>query len=282
MKYSFYYSGEKDKTTYRLFLERQFGVGGWKFETNIKAISNQPGITKLIGKEFYDFGGEYMLYPLDFKQVETGEYFLIEQHDKYLKIRFLGENTILQGDWIIRRLMGPNDNWIFWKPSAEVFALPTRNIADGNVEEDELVLNQKFSAFKLSTDGFEFEGIAAAEGIWLGMDNHTTLFTDDIIEEIGQQLISKKENLIIDYNHDQMNDAKIENIVIKEQSNMKYIEITGVGNKFIPLGSGLSLTLNSTLLWNNKVNAWVLTKVDVIGVSIITEGSPGCTICMIR
>jgi len=281
MRYSFYQFFSGDINVFRLYIEMPKGVLGYEFKSNIKAISNENGITRLFGKQIFDIAGNYFLFPLTFNNVEVGEFMLLEDAEKFIRIRFLESNKTLQGDWLVRHLS--SGDILFWKPFPIVAIMPTKNVQVIQENNEELpIIEQQFSIFGAVADGRNFEGIAAAEGIWTGSDFHTTLFTDKIIESLAQQM---KENMtvqLIDYNHDFISAGMLSSVELKEERGIKYIFVKGVGDKPIPFGSGLSILIKSTLKWDTNLNVFVLLNAEPKGVSIITENIPACTICMIR
>ena len=284
MRYSFYsYFGE-EVNVFRLYTQmREEGmVKCYEFQTNVKGISNEPGITRLFGKEVFDIAGNYFLFPLDFDNVEIGEFTITQENEKFTRLFFVTkEGNTLSGEWILRNLT--TGQVLFWKPLPVVFNMPTGGVT---IKEDDtsnfIEVEQRFSIFELETDGGSFHGVAAAEGIWTGQDFNTTLFTGKIIQSLGEQLNDSMTSMIVDRNHDFINDGGLDTVSIKERKGVKYIEVSGFSNTPIPPGSGLSITIKSEIKWDNILNVWVLMNASPIGVSIITESRPACTICMIR
>jgi len=283
MRYSFYQSFGEDGNVFKLYIESQMlSVRCYKFETNVKSISNEPGITRLFGQEIFDMIGNYFLYPLEYKDVEIGDFIVLEDNEKVLRIKFPEiDGKLLQGEWIIRRLS--SGDVLLWKPLPVVFTMPTKNVIVNSENKSEIRnVKQQFSIFQISSDGEDFEGIAAAEGIWTGQDLHTTLFTDKIIESIFEQMNNSLDNQLVDYNHDFINDGKLTNISLETANGIKYIRVWGKGNKPIPMGAGLSMILNSSIIWDKNLNVFILLDAKPEGVSIMTSGHSACTICMIK
>ncbi len=282
MRYSFYQSFNEKVNVFRLYIQMPNGsVRNYEFASNIKAISNEDGITRLFGKEVSDVAGNYFLFPLQFDNVDVGEFMFIEENEKFVRLRFLENDKPLQGDWILRTLS--NGDVLFWKPFPVVSVMPTKDVQVFKENGEELpVIEQRFSVFGVITEGTNFEGIAAAEGVWTGADFHTTLFTDKIIESLAQQMRDTMEIQLIDYNHDFISSGALSEVELREERGIKYIYVKGVGDKPIPFGSGLSILIKSTLKWDNNLNVFVLLSAEPKGVSIITENIPACTICMIR
>ena len=88
--------------------------------------------------------------------------------------------------------------------------------------------------------------------------------------------------MLIDYNHDLIHDGILKKVSLHEDKGIKYIRASGTGNKPIPPGSGMSLLTKSKLKWDKNLNVFVMIDVETLGLSIITENNPACTICMIR
>ncbi len=282
MRYSFYQSFNNSVNVFRLYVQMPSGdVRQYEFTSNIKAISNEDGITRLFGKEIFDIAGNYFLFPLQFDNVDVGEFMFMEDNEKFIRLRFLENDKTLQGDWILRFLS--NGDILFWKPFPVVAVMPTKNVQVAQDSNEELpTVEQRFSIFEVTSDGHNFDGIAAAEGIWTGGDFHTTLFTPEVIESLGQQMQSDMDNQLVDYNHDFINSGKLNEVEVKERRGIKYIAVKGIGDKSIPFGSGLSILIKSTLKWDTNLNVFVLLNAEAKGVSIMTENRPACTICMIR
>lgn len=284
MRYSLYQAADETDNVFRLFIqtpESSF-VRCFEFKSNIKAISNEDGITRLFGKEIFDIAGNYFLFPISTENVETGEFNLIEETPKVIRMNFVESDKTLQGEWILRRLS--TGEFLFWKPFPIVAVMPTKNV-DVSVEQGEVVkdIPQQFGLFDLETDGSNnFKGILAAEGIWTGADLHTTLFSDKMIVKLVKAMQDKIEDLIVDFNHSFENKGSVFKVELREERNIKYIWVEGVAQDTIPHGSGLSITLKSTLKWNSKLNVFALLEADPIGLAIMTENKPSCTICMIR
>lgn len=281
MRYSFYKSEQDGIICYKLYFKDQIGVIRYfKFVTDIEGISNVPTITRLFGEEIDDKIGDYFLYPLDYKLAEAGEFMLLEENNKYFRFEFLNEEEDkLQGMWILRKLS--NGSYLFWKPSPIAFVPPTKNVVVTENAKGKVV-EQEFGMFDLVVDKNTFHGIAAAEGIWTGRDWHTTLFSDKNIEDIANQLKKNRSSLLVDYNHDKINDGIVDSVELKTRRGLKYIEVSGSGGKPIPLGSGLSVSLKSNIKWDENIGVWALDNVEVIGLSIMQGETPGCTICMIQ
>lgn len=281
MRYSFYQAFSEDINVFRLYIQTHDIVRCYEFKSDIKAISNENGITRLFGKQIFDIAGNYFLFPLDFDNVEVGEFMLMEEDEKFTRLRFLESNKTLQGDWILRRLS--TGDVLFWKPFSIVAVMPTKDVQVVKEEGETLAtVEQQFSIFEMAADGNNFEGIAIAEGVWTGKDFHTSLFTEEIIESLAQQYSENMDNILVDYDHDFVNAGKLNKVELKEQRGVKYISVKGIGDKPIPLGSGLSILIKSTLKWDINLNVFVLLSAEAKGISIITESRPACTICMIR
>ena len=286
MRYSFY-KGDPDAagySTFRLYVETADGpVLSYKFMSDIQEVSKEPGITRLFGKQVEDIAGEYFLYPVDYNNVEVGYFDVIEVSEKFIKLKFMEqEGNSLEGIWYLRLLS--SGGMLFWKPFPVVSVMPTKNVEVKLEEGEEIIpIQQTFNVFSVAEeiDG-SFSGIAAAEGVWTGGDLHTTLFTGGIIEKIAEQMGDKMKDQVVDYNHDFVNSGRINTVELREERGIKHIFVSGKGFKPIPHGSGLSITLKSTIKWNNNLNVFVLIKAEPLGVSIITASTPACTICKIR
>lgn len=283
MRYSFYQYFSEEGNVFRLYIQtfKDGVVRCYEFKTNIKAISNEPGVTRLFGKEVFDIAGNYFLFPLDFDNVETGDFLLVQEEPKFTKLNFINEDTELKGEWILRRLS--TGEFLFWKPFPIVTTVVDRVITVSDSEVIPIVaVEQRFSVFEVKTKDNRWDGIAMAEGIWTGQDLYTTYFNKDIVESIYQQLSSDLENQLVDYNHDLIHDGTIDKVSIHTENGIRLIRASGTGNKPIPGGSGLSLLTQSKLKWDNSLNVYVSLSSVPKGVSIITESNPACTICMIR
>ena len=216
------------------------------------------------------------------KEIDVGEFLVIEDTEKILRFNFIEENKMLKGDWILRKLS--TGDYLFWKPFPIVAVMPTKNV-EVALEQGEVIepVDQQFSIFQLETDSDNsFRGILLAEGVWTGGDLHTTLFTDQIIVKIAQKMQANINNQLVDYNHSFVNEGSLIKVELREERGINYIWVEGVGQKPIPPGSGLSIILKSTLKWNSKLNVFVLLEAEPIGSSIMTNNKPACTICMIR
>lgn len=281
MRYSFYQYFTETMNIFKLYIQEfnNCPVRCYVFTTPVNGISGEPGVTRLFGEEKVDPAGEYFLFPITFDNVEVGEFNLLEINEKFIKLDFLG--SMLNGTWVIRYLA--DGRVLFWKPFPIVYTVPTRGFVVEQVEGDIIrEVKQTLSVFQAEVKDRKFEGIALAEGIWTGGDLHTTLFSDKDVDHIYDEMKSNLSEMIVDYDHSFINDGKLNGISLGERRNTKFIELSGEGNKPIPFGSGLSLILNSELKWDTKLNVWTLLSVKPLGVSVITQGSPACTICMIR
>lgn len=284
MIYSFYQSIDGGLSTFKLFIQMNKGgqVREYEFHSNIKGISDIPGVTRLFGREVLDIAGEYFLFPISFNGVEVGSFGLIDSSEKFIEMQFLDDtDNVLRGRWLLRFLS--DGGVLFWKPLPLVFTLPTRDVTVTTDNLDAIQqIEQKFAIFEVTAADGKFSGIAAAEGIWTGGDFHTTMFTEKIIKSINQQMIKNIDKMLVDYNHDFIPNGKLTKITLKQERNITFIDIEGEGNLPIPLGSGLSLIVKSKLKWDKNLNVFVLLEAEPQGVSILTEGNPACTICMIR
>lgn len=285
MRYSFWQSFDKNANLFKLYLqlpEEPF-VRCYEFFSKVEGISDIPGITRLFGEEIHDPAGHYFLYPINYDHVEAGFCGLLQKEEKFLRIEFFNDEneSPLKGKWVLRKLS--NGMILFWKPPPVIYTMPTKNV-EVKVEEGDktMEIEQKFSVFQLESSDGKFTGIAAAEGVWTGQDLHTTLFSDKDIENIYEQMKDKLPEMLVDYNHDFVNNGGLKKIALKTQRGVKYIEVEGEGNSPIPLGSGLSLIIKSKLKWDTNLNVWTLAAVVPKGVSILTQGNPACTICMVR
>jgi hypothetical protein len=76
MRYSFYEYFSDEVNVFRLYIQTfdNRNVRCYEFKTDVKGISNEPGITRLFGKEVFDVAGNYFLFPLDFNNVEVGDF----------------------------------------------------------------------------------------------------------------------------------------------------------------------------------------------------------------
>ncbi len=284
MRYALYQAKEGGFSTFKLFIQLQDNgmVRCYQFHSNVEGISDIPGVTRLFGREVNDIAGEYFLFPINYTGVEVGAFGLIEASEKVIAMQFLeDEDNVLRGRWVIRSL--PDGSVLFWKPFPMVFTMPQTDII---VTEEELqtleVVEQKFAIFEVTADKGTFHGIAAAEGVWTGADFHTTMFTEKMIKSINQQMATNIDKMLVDYNHDFIPNGKLKKVTLKQQRDITFIEVEGEGNLPIPMGSGLSLIVKSKLKWDKNLNVFVLLEAEPQGVSILTEGNPACTICMIR
>ncbi len=283
MKYSFYQHFNEEGNVFRLYIQtfKDGVVRCYEFKTDIKGISNEPGVTRLFGKEVFDVAGNYFLFPLDFDNVEVGDFLLIQEEPKFTKLNFVTSDNALQGEWILRRLS--TGEFLFWKPFPVVTTTIDRIITVSDSEVIPIVaIEQRFSVFEVNTKDNKWDGILLAEGIWTGQDYHTTYFNKGIVDSIYQQLSSDLENQLVDYNHDLIHDGTIDKVSIHTENGIRLIRASGTGNKPIPAGSGLSLLTQSKLKWDNNLNIYVALSSVPKGTSIITESNPACTICMIR
>lgn len=279
MRYSLYKYSKDGIYEYKLFFESQFGnVVGYKFTSDNEKISNEFGVARLFGSKIFDIAGEYMLYPVQHDDVEIGEFYVVEEHDEFIKMIFSDVNKGLTGVWIIRSLS--NGETLLWKPFPLVSTMPkvTKDLDTSLFIKQ----TQNFALFRLEHNGYDFTGTAVAEGVWTGIDKHTTLFTSEIVDQVYDKMKDTLDSQIVDYNHDSVNKGKLTDITLKSYMDRKYIEVKGISSSSVPLGSGLSVTLDSTIVWDNNLNVWVLVSAEPIGVSIITENTPACTICMIK
>jgi len=283
MRYSFYKAQMEVDGIFRLYIETHSAfVRCFEFKSNIKAVSVEPGITRLFGKEIFDVVGNYFLFPISTDNVEIGEFSLIEDTEKVLKIKFIDSDSSLQGEWVLRRLS--TGEWLFWKPFPMVAVMPTKNV-EISLEQGEIIepIAQSFGIFDLERVGDNsFRGILAAEGIWTGGDRHTTLFSDRIIVSLVQQMQDDINNQLVDFDHSFENEGSLFKVELREERGIKYIWVEGVAQRAIPHGAGLSITLKSTLKWNSKLNVYVLLSATPIGLGIMTGSKPACTICMIH
>ncbi len=284
MRYSLYQATEGGLSTFKLFIQMQDNghVRCFQFHSNIKGISDIPGVTRLFGREVHDIAGEYFLFPINYTGVELGAFGLIEESPKVIAMQFLEDSeSALRGRWILRFL--PDGSVLFWKPFPMVFTVPQTDIT---VTEEELqtleVVEQKFAIFEVTAEEGTFKGIAAAEGIWTGGDFHTTMFTAKIVKSINQQMAANIDKMLVDYNHDFIPNGKLKKVTLKQERGITFIDVEGEGNLPIPMGSGLSLIVKSKIKWDKNLNVFVLLEAEPQGVSILTEGNPACTICMIR
>lgn len=282
MRYSLYKAETEEGLLYRLFVKTQNGpVKGFEFQSEVQAFSSKPGLTRMFGKQIHDFNGDYYLYPLDYTTVQVGEFNLIEDTQKFMKLEFLGEDNSLKGEWILRKLS--NGQTLLWKPyplAGEMTIDEPQNFSEGEIE-----VTQSYSIFDIENVGDNiFRGIAAAEGAWTGTDFRTTYFNKDIIESLGNDMVSGLDKMLVDFNHDEISHGKLTLAEVREVRGIKHIYVEGVTDKTNPvrLGSGLSIMIKSKLKWDSNLNIYVLISATALGVSVITESRPACTICMVR
>ena len=280
MRYVLYTTTEGDVVTYKLYLETFYKeLYCYEFVTDVKEISNTPGLTRLFGKQISNVVNNYFLYPISTDSAEAGEYYLREENDKFIKVYFPSEDDKLQGDWIFRFL---NDGKVlFWKPIPE----QENNIVESKVvdlADVEIEKTQKFAIFNLEQTEQEFRGIAVAEGAWTGLDFRTTLFRKDIVAKLGTQMAKNLEDMIVDFDHSEVSVGKLTLVKGKNYKGIEYVYVEGITNQDIPYGAGLSITINSKIKWDNNLNVFVLVDAEALGVSIMTEGRPACSMCMIQ
>ncbi len=283
MRYSFYKHFSEGLSTFNLHLQNEENgkIRSFEFQSNIEGISDIPGVTRLFGKEIEDLAGNYALFPVRFDNVEVGNFGLIQQDEKFTTLQFSNEEPgTLNGRWILRKLS--TGDFLLWKPVPMVFTTPTTDIAIGEDVEKIEEIEQQFAIFEVHGSDGKFSGIGVAEGIWTGKDFHTTLFNKPILNRINKKMNDNMSQMLVDYNHDFVPNGKLTKVTLQEQRGVAFIELEGEGNLPIPPGSGLSLILKSKIKWDKNLNVFVLLEADPLGISIITEGSPACTICMIR
>lgn len=277
MKYSIYFKGENVE----LHLETQIvgRIDCYKFDGTLERFSNVPNMTRLFGYENINYNQPYYLYPIDLKKSSKGEYQVLEDKNTHLRLRFL--SGILEGEWIIRRLN--TGQILFWKPITKEFVCPAKTMIDEVSSDIKQTVKQQFSSFEnVSNDPFMFEGITAATGVWTGADLHTTLFPDYAIDKIGNRMKTLMKDLFVDFNHNENFAGGIDEVDLVNNKKIKYIAVKGHSNIEVPKGAGLSLQLDSSLVWDNTLNIWVLNDAIPEGVSIMTNNKPACKICWVK
>lgn len=282
MRYAFYQSFNEDGNIFKLFIETQHGgVRCFKFFTDIRAVSDIPGLTRLFGEEIFDLAGNYFLFPVDYQNVETGNFVFSGDGDKFTKLSFIDDDKTLKGDWVLRWLS--NGTILFWKPFPVISMIPTNTVTVTLAKGEHLVpVEQQFSVFQVDSAGYEFEGILAAEGIWTDNKWRTVLFTKDIIKSIYQQFSAALDSKVVDFNHSLLKAGHFTGVELHEENGVAHISVKGVADKPVPFGSGLSLWTKSKIKWDDNLNVDVLLETEPLGGSIMTDSNPACTICMIR
>ena len=279
MKYSFYQVFNKDDNSFKLIVQTPMKIIGYQFFSDIKHISNELGMTRLFGKQIDDSDARYALFPIN-KDVQVGNFDLIEENENFMKLSF-DERGIgdLKGEWILRKLN--NGETLFWKPFSTITQEFSQEVTIDNKQKSKEV-TQSYSVFEIHSNEHEFSGIVAAQGIWTGRDKHTTLFTKELIQMLASDMKQNREIQLVDFNHNLINSGKITSVELKEERGISHISITGVADRPVPAGSGLSIMIKSTIKWDRNLNIYVPVSAESKGVSILTENNPACTICMVR
>ncbi len=283
MKYSLYSNKEKDdEYVFNLYLENQIDnrIDHYSFVNKIAEISNEPNITKIFGYSDLEVNDDYYLYPLDLDGVSVGNYYIVEEHPKFLKLKF--EDGLLIGEWIIRKVDYDGYNVLFWKPPVEGYACPARSLSYESGKREPVIVEQKFNAGFPNLNGIhDFNGIAISTGIMTGGDLNTTLFDDNAIDRIYDYMNKNKKKLIVDFSHDFVDTGSISDVKLITNSDKKYIQIFGHSNKDITSNAGLSLAMKSTLEFDDDLNVYRWIDGEVIGVSILPDQRPACKICTV-
>ena len=277
---------EGDNYTFPLYVQIDNRVRCFMLSGKQSQLSNEPGITRLFGRELE--GSAYMMYPINRNGAKKFEADLKQSTFNVIKMfvydtYWEGEQdhkSIINGDWILRRLK--SGSWLFWKPYYTLYtkdvAMPTEVVKDSEVK----TMKNEFEMFMPTVNGYDFKGVVAAAGTWTDKGGWTLTMGNEIIEKIYTQLKGKVNQTVIDWDHDDNYVGTLIRAELSQRFAKKYIEVEGVMPTAVPDEAGLSLTVNSKALWDKKHNTWVVIGVDVIGFSIITQGKPACTVCMIR
>lgn len=291
MRYSLYKNRFEDVNQFRLYLKMQDGdVILYKFITPDLMFSNLPTATRWFGK--FEFGtDDYYLYPIDENGISVGEFEVIQMHEKFIKIKFI--NGKLEGEWIIRHIKG--GEVLFWKPKPEGFVCGMNHIEVVEREaidstRDILKVKQAFGAHLL-IDGRNFSGPCMSAGIVTDAHSRTsTLFTDKFLRKFTKKLKSKMSELIVDIDHEFLttgdkegsNTGKITEIKLNENDKINYIWCKGQTTHAVPAHAGLSVTLETEIVWDDKLNIYVAVDGEPIGIAITDKIQPACKICWIE
>ena len=272
--------GEVKGKEVRLFLQMQEAgrIDCFKLKGELGAISNVPNMTRLFGTEIQNFNEPYYLFPIDLSVASSGEYKVLQENEKYLKVQFL--SGLLSGIWILRRLN--TGEVLLWKPADDNFVCPAKSMITPVVSSFAQPVVQQFSSFVASTDGKTFSGVAAATGVWTGLDMHTTMFPAYTIEKMYHKMIQNMGSLVVDFNHDLQNKGGIDKVTLHDDKKIKYISVEGHSDVEVPRGAGLSIMTVSDLRWDDNLKVFVADDSTPLGVSVITKGNPACTICRVN
>lgn len=288
MRYSLYKNRFEDVNQFRLYLKMQDGdVILYKFMTPDLMFSNLPIATRWFGT--FEFGtDDYYLYPVDESGVSVGEYEIIQMHKKFIKIKFI--NGKLEGEWYIRFIKG--GEVLFWKPRPEGFVcnMNKAEVIESIGDNDNLVVKQAFGAH-LEFDGKDFSGPCISAGIVTDAFSRTsTLFTNKFLKKFTKKLQSKMSELIVDIDHEflvtndkeESNTGKITEIKLNENDKINYIWCKGQTTHPVPPHAGLSVTLETEIVWDDKLNIYVAVDGEPIGIAITDKIQPACKICWIE
>jgi hypothetical protein len=292
MKYSVILEKFDNSCILKVYLQNQNGsIDYYKFKSNIRDISNLPNITKMFGEVNLGYSeGDYYLHPIGLDGIETGNFNIIEEQDKFKKINF-ANGEILNGIWIIRKT---NDGrYLLWKPNIDNLNCPAMSF-DKEIEGEGIQVTQQYATFNNIIGEFEFEGIGITSGIVVGLDEHPTLVTPVMVRSMFKQMKLDQDKLFVDYDHRTLtpssvhridslvNEGSITNLELIDNNKLTYIYVKGKGDKPIELGTGLSVNWQSTIVWDNELNVFVLTAVNVLGFSLVKQMKPACKICFVK
>lgn len=263
--------------SYNLTLERDGkSVYILDFATVDGVISDVSGIARLHADKLRLRDSTYNLYPIE-EDVTQGQFEYLQIYPEYMIIK-ITSGKLISGIWVVRVLA--DNNVLFWKP-------PTLNEKQtivgysGDYKGEKKHVSQEYSLFTVDSGGKTFSGIAIAEGVWMGLDKRPTYFGKKIITNIGQQFAKALNTIPVFENHDRIPHGMITGVVTKEIKGINTVTISGTFDKPVLPDCALSLDVKSDLIWDNKINAYDLLAVEVEGLSVLTQGKPACTICMV-
>lgn len=249
-------------------------------------FSDEPGVTRLFGSQVE--GDTYMMYPIDRSRTRSFGAEVKTNSWNVIKFRVVepppelkdAEEPPIHGEWIFRRL--DSGSWLLWKPYYDVYVKAVPEILERKPTGDSKQMVNKFEMFMPTVDGYDFSGTVAAAGTWTDKSGWTLVMGNEIIESMYTQLKAKLNQTIIDWDHDDNWVGTLVRVEMNQRYTKKYIDVEGVMPTVVPDGAGLSISISSEAIWDTKYNAWVIIKATVLGFSIITQGKPACTVCMIR
>lgn len=115
-----------------------------------------------------------------------------------------------------------------------------------------------------------------------------------MVRSMFKQMKLDQDKLFVDYDHRTLtpssvhridslvNEGSITNLELIDNNKLTYIYVKGKGDKPIELGTGLSVNWQSTIVWDNELNVFVLTAVNVLGFSLVKQMKPACKICFVK